>query len=135
MEGIEAVENGARNGWSPVNGLQRREPSPFSRPSSRKLESPPSPFRSETDAWGPPGQMGRKSLGTTPALTPTSPLYEMPLCETDEEYADYYEDRISAAHNRQLYPLMEDLADWINKCLGECWDRTRACAELTMASV
>lgn len=43
----------------------------------------------------------------------------MPLPETDEDYAEYYQDRISAAQNRQLYPLLEDLADWINKCLGE----------------
>ncbi len=69
------------------------------------------------DAWGPPGIMGRKSVGTTP--TPTTPICETPLPETDEDYAEYYQDKISAAQHRQLYPLLEDIADWINKCLGK----------------
>lgn len=100
MEGTETVRRS--NGWS----------------SDRKhhIALP----RIADDAWGPPGIMGRKITGTTPTLTPTTPLYETPLPENEEEYAEYYQDRISEAHNRQLYPLMEDLADWINKSLGEC---------------
>lgn len=69
------------------------------------------------DAWGPPGIMGRKIMGTTP--TPTTPICEIPLPETEEDYAEYYQDKISSEQNRQLYPLKEDLADWINKCLGK----------------
>lgn len=38
--------------------------------------------------------------------------------ETEEEYLEYYQDRISFTQSRQLLPLMEDLADWLNKTLG-----------------
>ncbi|XP_065201355.1 growth arrest-specific protein 2-like isoform X2 [Planococcus citri] len=95
MEGITEITRPS-NGWK-FN--DRRSPSP-------KIE----------DAWGPPGILGRKVLGTTP--TPTTPLSEIPLPETDEDYAEYYQDKISSTQQRQLYPLLEDLADWINKCLG-----------------
>ena len=97
---MEGTENRPRNGWQSGKGSAK---------SGARIE----------DAWGPPGIMGRKVLGTTP--TPTTPICEMPLPETDEDYAEYYQDRISAAQNRQLYPLLEDLADWINKCLGKCY--------------
>lgn len=98
---MEGTENLPRNGWQ-------------SRKSCAKAGT-----RVVEDAWGPPAIMGRKVLGTTPTLTPTTPICEMPLPETDEDYAEYYQDRISAAQNRQLYPLLEDLADWINKSLGK----------------
>lgn len=39
--------------------------------------------------------------------------------ETEEEYVEYYQDRIFNAQKRQLYPLQEDLADWLNKTLGK----------------
>lgn len=39
--------------------------------------------------------------------------------ETEEEYLEYYQDRISFTQSRQLLPLMEDLADWLNKTLGK----------------
>lgn len=38
--------------------------------------------------------------------------------ETEEECVELYQDRIYSSQNRQLYPLQEDLADWINKTLG-----------------
>jgi len=38
--------------------------------------------------------------------------------ETEEEYVEYYQDRISLSQARQLLPLMEDLADWLNKTLA-----------------
>ncbi|XP_054261381.1 growth arrest-specific protein 2-like isoform X2 [Macrosteles quadrilineatus] len=38
--------------------------------------------------------------------------------ETEEEYVEYYQDRITHSQSRQLLPLMEDLADWLNKTLG-----------------
>lgn len=94
MEGTERIRS---NGWK---FSDRRSPSPMI------IE----------DAWGPPGLLGRKILGTTP--TPTTPLCEIPLPETDEDYAEYYQDKISSVQQRQLYPLQEDLADWINKSLG-----------------
>lgn len=39
--------------------------------------------------------------------------------ETEEECVELYQDRIYLSQNRQLYPLQEDLADWINKTLGK----------------
>ncbi|RZF41924.1 hypothetical protein LSTR_LSTR005692 [Laodelphax striatellus] len=45
-------------------------------------------------------------------------LWGRPSPETDEEYLEYYQDRISLTQSRQLLPLQEDLADWINKTLG-----------------
>ncbi|XP_075234830.1 growth arrest-specific protein 2-like [Lycorma delicatula] len=41
-----------------------------------------------------------------------------PLPETEEEYLEYYQYRISLTQSRQLLPLQEDLADWLNKTLG-----------------
>ena len=37
----------------------------------------------------------------------------------EEEYADYYHERLHSAQSRQLIPLQEDLADWINKTISE----------------
>jgi hypothetical protein len=41
--------------------------------------------------------------------------------ETEEEYVEYYQDRIYSSQSRQLFPLQEDLADWINKTLGKSY--------------
>lgn len=41
------------------------------------------------------------------------------LPETEEDYLDLYQDRILNAQKRQLFPLQEDLADWLNKTLGK----------------
>lgn len=38
---------------------------------------------------------------------------------TDEDVTAYYQDKIYMSQARQLYPLQEDLADWINKTIGE----------------
>ena len=38
----------------------------------------------------------------------------------EEEYADFYHERLHSAQSRQLIPLQEDLADWINKTISEC---------------
>jgi hypothetical protein len=42
-----------------------------------------------------------------------------PSIETEEEYVEFYQQRILTAQQRQLLPLQEDLADWLNKLLGE----------------
>jgi len=42
-----------------------------------------------------------------------------PEIETEEEYVEFYQKRILTAQQRQLLPLQEDLADWLNKLLGE----------------
>lgn len=38
---------------------------------------------------------------------------------TDEDVTAYYQDKIYMSQARQLYPLQEDLADWINKTIGK----------------
>ncbi|EFN83567.1 hypothetical protein EAI_05316 [Harpegnathos saltator] len=35
----------------------------------------------------------------------------------EEEFADFYHERLHSAQSRQLIPLQEDLADWINKTI------------------
>ncbi|XP_034239392.1 growth arrest-specific protein 2-like, partial [Thrips palmi] len=52
--------------------------------------------------------------GTAPPGPPRGPPTPT---ETDEEYVELYQDRILEAQASQLYPLMEDLADWLNKTL------------------
>lgn len=37
----------------------------------------------------------------------------------DEEYAEECTERMMSAQMRQLDPLKEDLADWLNKTLGK----------------
>jgi hypothetical protein len=44
--------------------------------------------------------------------------------EPDEEFAEEYTERMMSAQMRQLDPLKEDLADWINKTLGKWWNRS-----------
>ncbi|KAJ3631554.1 hypothetical protein MTP99_012674 [Tenebrio molitor] len=45
--------------------------------------------------------------------------------EPDEEFAEEYTERMMSAQMRQLDPLKEDLADWINKTLGfSIWKST-----------
>lgn len=39
--------------------------------------------------------------------------------EPDEEFAEEYTERMMSAQMRQLDPLKEDLAEWLNKNLGE----------------
>jgi hypothetical protein len=39
--------------------------------------------------------------------------------ETGEVCVELYQDHIYSSQRRQLYPLQEDLADWINKTLGK----------------
>ncbi|KAF7394561.1 growth arrest-specific protein 2-like [Vespula maculifrons] len=36
----------------------------------------------------------------------------------EEEYAEFYHERLHSAQSRQLIPLQEDLADWINKTIN-----------------
>jgi hypothetical protein len=37
----------------------------------------------------------------------------------EEEFAEFYHERLHSAQSRQLIPLQEDLADWINKTISE----------------
>lgn len=40
--------------------------------------------------------------------------------DPDEELAEEYTERMMSAQMRQLDPLKEDLAEWLNKTLGKC---------------
>lgn len=37
----------------------------------------------------------------------------------EEEFAEFYHERLHSAQSRQLIPLQEDLADWINKTISK----------------
>jgi hypothetical protein len=41
------------------------------------------------------------------------------LSAEEEEYAEFYHERLHSAQSRQLIPLQEDLADWINKTISK----------------
>jgi len=43
--------------------------------------------------------------------------HRIPSVDTDREYLEQYQGKIVDSQNRQLLPLQEDLADWINKSL------------------
>lgn len=45
--------------------------------------------------------------------------HKIPSADTDQEYLEQYQGKIIDSQNRQLLPLKEDLADWINKSLGK----------------
>jgi hypothetical protein len=73
----------------------------------------PGRSRRAVSSWGPmslPSELNRPLSG---------PSQGQHMPETEEEYVEYYQDRIYSSQSRQLYPLQEDLADWINKTLGE----------------
>ena len=56
------------------------------------------------NSWGPISTMGH--LG-------------FPRPDPDEEFAEECTERMMSAQMRQLDPLKEDLADWLNKTLGK----------------
>ncbi|XP_067000354.2 growth arrest-specific protein 2 [Anabrus simplex] len=57
----------------------------------------------------------RRSGGGGPTSLPAEQA--VPVPETEQEYVEYFQDRITSAQHRQLFPLQEDLADWLNKTL------------------
>uniref|UniRef100_A0A146L4M9 Growth arrest-specific protein 2 n=4 Tax=Lygus hesperus TaxID=30085 RepID=A0A146L4M9_LYGHE len=57
-------------------------------------------------------------LGRTKGFWNLSSDPEWKPPETEQECLEYYQDKIAHGQNRQLLPLQEDLADWINKLLG-----------------
>ncbi|XP_049836885.1 uncharacterized protein LOC126281741 [Schistocerca gregaria] len=69
-------------------------------------------WRRSGGGWGALHDGGPASLPPEPQPQP------QPLPETEQECAEVFQERIRAAHGRQLLPLVEDLADWINKTLG-----------------
>lgn len=66
--------------------------------------------------WGPTTPRKHPQPHPRPGTAPVGPPTPT---ETDEEYVELYQDRILEAQASQLYPLMEDLADWLNKTLCE----------------
>ncbi|KAF4528552.1 hypothetical protein B566_EDAN017091 [Ephemera danica] len=65
-------------------------------------------------SWSPP-RRPRSAPGSQHRLSAPA----APAIETEEEYVEFYQARIATAQQRQLLPLQEDLADWLNKLLGE----------------
>ncbi|XP_071452894.1 growth arrest-specific protein 2-like isoform X2 [Hetaerina americana] len=60
-----------------------------------------------------PGQrlfLQQQEYSTGLVLPPGAP-------ETEEEYVEYYQGRILSSQEMQLYPLKEDLAEWLNRTL------------------
>ncbi|KAJ9575772.1 hypothetical protein L9F63_007418, partial [Diploptera punctata] len=76
------------------------------------FRSTPGRSRRTVNSWGP---MSLPPDVTRPA---TGVAEGQHVPETEEEYVEYYQDRIYSSQSRQLYPLQEDLADWINKTLA-----------------
>lgn len=56
------------------------------------------------NSWGPISTMGPMGF---------------PRPDPEEELAEEYTERMMSAQMRQLDPLKEDLADWLNKTLGK----------------
>lgn len=44
---------------------------------------------------------------------------DVPRPSPEEEEFEFYHERLHSAQSRQLIPLQEDLADWINKTISE----------------
>lgn len=44
---------------------------------------------------------------------------DIPRPSPEEEEFEFYHERLHSAQSRQLIPLQEDLADWINKTISE----------------
>ncbi|XP_044734789.1 growth arrest-specific protein 2-like isoform X2 [Chrysoperla carnea] len=61
-----------------------------------------------------PGRLNRSSWGP---MTGTS-IHRPDPPGTPEDYAELYQEHVLSTQNRQLYPLQEDLADWLNKTVG-----------------
>lgn len=61
----------------------------------------------------PGGRMNRASWGPMSA-----PSGFQQLAAEEEDYVD---ERMLTSQYRQLFPLQEDLAEWINKSIGMLW--------------
>ena len=82
----------------------------------------PSAFTtSQKWAW-PPASSAKAcggSLGSLNLLDRLESDSDVTVPQTEAELAYYYQQQIMEAQQRHLEPLREDLADWLNKILGE----------------
>lgn len=69
---------------------------------------PPTKNTRYRSSWGPTSVSVFQRAADVPRPSPE-----------EEEFADYYNERLHSAQSRQLIPLQEDLADWINKTISE----------------
>lgn len=63
-----------------------------------------------------PGKLNRSSWG--PMSAPPD-IHRPEPPGTPEDYAEMYQEHVLSTQNRQLFPLQEDLADWLNKTIGK----------------
>ncbi|XP_057340326.1 growth arrest-specific protein 2-like isoform X1 [Microplitis mediator] len=66
----------------------------------------------------PPTQHTRYRSSWGPSSVSAFTRADVPRASPEEEEYEFYHERIHSAQNRQLIPLQEDLADWINKIIN-----------------
>lgn len=73
-------------------------------------------------AWPPPRDVGPcgGSLSALDLLDRSEREPDGGWPQTEAELANMYQSNIAETQQRHLEPLREDLADWLNKILGEC---------------
>lgn len=69
---------------------------------------PPTQNTRYRSSWGPSSVSAFARAADVPRPSPE-----------EEEFAEFYNERLHSAQSRQLIPLQEDLADWINKTISE----------------
>jgi hypothetical protein len=98
--------------WTPARRSYSGISSPVTSTPTRSYFGTVSSRRSQSPPWRPQSAPGARQLSA-----PVAPA--APDIETEEEYVEFYQQRILTAQQRQLLPLQEDLADWLNKLLGK----------------
>ncbi|KAK0183480.1 hypothetical protein PV327_001517 [Microctonus hyperodae] len=66
----------------------------------------------------PPSQHTRYRSSWGPSSVSAFGHADIPRPSPEEEEFEFYHERIHSAQSRQLIPLQEDLADWINKTIN-----------------
>lgn len=67
----------------------------------------------------PPSHNTRYRSSWGPSSVTSFAHADIPRPSPEEEEFQFYQERLHSAQSRQLLPLQEDLADWINKTISE----------------
>ncbi|KAJ2945075.1 hypothetical protein O0L34_g9130 [Tuta absoluta] len=119
---------GSRNSWAPISSPTVNE-KPFSRPLSGNFDRIFNAFE-RTNAFEyvsldkEDRHIGHGDILVNRKSSSSFDMVDCALaaqtpCSEDE---DFYREKILYSQARQLFPLQEDLADWINKTIGESHD-------------